>query len=116
MLFVALTCFAIAMAGGATLVFLYFSRGKTPLPLALLHGLLAVSGVILLVIYMGQGHTDRIFVAALALFAFAALGGLVMLLLHLRMRPMPVPLLLAHAALAVSGFLTLLAGRLGYAV
>jgi hypothetical protein len=116
MLFASLTCFAIAAVGGATLAFLYLSRGKTPIPLALLHGLLAVSGVTLLVISMSQGHTGLIFMAALALFLLAALGGLVMFTAHLRKRPMPVPILIAHAAFAVSGFLSLLAGTLGYAV
>ena len=116
MLFAALACFAMAAAGGATLAFLYFSRGKTPIPIALLHGLLAVSGVILLVIGMGQGHSGRIFAAALALFLIAALGGLVMFAAHMHKRPLPVPLLIAHAVFALSGFLALLAGTLGYAV
>ena len=78
MLIAALACFAIAVAGGATLAFLYFCRGKTPVCLALLHGLLVVSGVILLVIGIDQGHSVRIFTAALALFLISALGGLVM--------------------------------------
>ena len=78
-MFASLACFAIAAVGAATLAFLYFIRGKAPVCLALLHVLLVVSGVILLVLGMGQGHSGWIIVAALALFLIDALGGLIML-------------------------------------
>jgi hypothetical protein len=102
--------FAIAALGGATLATLHF-RGRTPLPmpLALLHGLLAASGLVLLIVaaltvpaFGGLG------LAALVIFLIAALGGFYLFAHHLRGRPLPSAVVLIHGSAAVIAFLLLL--------
>jgi hypothetical protein len=68
--------FAIAALGGATLATLHF-RGRSPLPmpLALLHGLLAAGGLVLLVIAaLTQPGFGGLALASLVIFVIAALG------------------------------------------
>jgi hypothetical protein len=45
---------------------------------------------------------------SLVLFGVAAVGGFFLLSIHLRKRLLPVGLILAHATVAVAGFVTLL--------
>ena len=85
-------------------------KGHTPpkAGVAILHGLLAVSGVIALLlgvwdIGFGTAHTW-----ALMLFAAAALGGLYLVSHHLRQRPLPNAVIVIHGLVAVIAFLVLL--------
>ncbi len=85
-------------------------KGRTPpkAGIAILHGLLAVSGVIVLLlgvweIGFGTAHTW-----ALVLFGVAALGGLYLVSHHMRQRPLPNGVILIHGLVAVIAFLVLL--------
>jgi hypothetical protein len=106
----AIILFAIAALGGATMAFMHF-KGRTPPPLALaaLHGILAATGLIVLLLAVmkaGTGGTPGI---ALGLFVLAALGGFGLLSFHLRGRALPNGLVIGHGLLAVAGFAVLLA-------
>jgi hypothetical protein len=107
---IAIVLFAVAAVAGLTMAVAHF-RGQTPpkLALALLHGLFAASGLVVLLlglIRIGAGGTPAY---ALGLFLVAALGGFTLLSYHLRGRPLPNGLVVGHALLAVAGFVTLLA-------
>jgi len=85
-------------------------KGRTPpkAGVAILHGLLAVSGVIVLLlgvweIGFGTAHTW-----ALLLFGLAALGGLYLVSHHMRQRPLPNGLIVIHGLVAAVAFLVLL--------
>jgi hypothetical protein len=102
--------FAIAALGGATLATMHF-RGRTvlPMPLALLHGLLAATGLVLLIAaaltmpgFGGMG------LAALVIFLVAALGGFYLFAHTVRGRRLPSPVVLIHGGAAVVAFLLLL--------
>jgi hypothetical protein len=102
--------FAIAALGGVTLATLHF-RGRTPLPmpLALLHGLLAASGLVLLIAAaLTQPGFGGLALGALVIFVIAALGGFYLFSHHLRARPLPSPVVLIHGGAAVVAFLLLL--------
>ena len=102
--------FAIAALGGATLATLHF-RGRSPLPmpLALLHGLLAASGLALLVIAaLTQPGFGGLPLASLVIFLIAALGGFYLFSHHLRGRALPSTVVLIHGGAAVVAFLLLL--------
>ena len=102
--------FAIAALGGATLATLHF-RGRTPLPmpLALLHGLLAASGLALLIAAaLTQPGFGGLALGALVIFVIAALGGFYLFSYHLRAKPLPSAVVLIHGGAAVAGFLLLL--------
>lgn len=109
MLMTAIVLFAIAAVGGLSMAVLHF-RGKTPPPtlLAAVHGLLAASGLVVLllaVLKIGMSGTPAI---ALGLFLLAALGGFALLSFHLRGRALPNGLVAGHGLLAVAAFLVLL--------
>lgn len=117
MLTLAVGLFVVAALAGLTMLIQHF-QGKTPpkVGLALVHGLFAASGlVVLLVAAMKLGFSGAP-ALALGLFVLAALGGFTLALgFHLRQRPLPSGLVVGHGLLAVAAFLILLASVLGLA-
>lgn len=110
MLMIAVGLFAIAALGGVTMAVMHF-RGRTPPPvaLALLHGVFAASGLVVLLLAVWPHFSGRA-VWALGLFLLAALGGFTLALgFHWRGRPLPAGLVVGHGLLAVLAFLILLA-------
>lgn len=109
---IALILFGAAAAGGLVLAGLRFSgRPYPPLSLALVHGALAVAGLIALIAGMGSvaGDTPKV---ALVLFVLAAAGGLGLFFHHLRHIALPRWLVVVHALVAVGAFLLLLSAVL----
>ena len=105
---IALVLFAVAAAGGLLLAFLRLTNKALPMPLALVHGALAATGLLLLAVaafgVKGTGQTRL----ALGLFVLAALGGFTLFSFHLRSRQLPVPIVVVHGLVAVAAFLILL--------
>ncbi len=106
--------YAVLLIAVAAVIGLYMAvghfKGRTPpkAGVAILHGLVAVSGVILLLlgvweIGFGTAHTW-----ALVLFGVAALGGLYLVSHHMRQRPLPNGVIVIHGLVAVVAFLVLL--------
>src|SRR5688500_16850196 len=88
----------IAALGGATLAIIRL-RGtpRPPTALAVLHGLIAVTGLGLLIYESATTGLPGRAQVALVIFVVAALGGATMFLgFHLRGRALPVPLVLIH--------------------
>lgn len=114
MISTAIILFAVAALGGATMAVLHF-RGRVapPAVLAVLHGLLAASGLVVLALAVLGAGTGGAPAIALGLFLLAALGGFALLSYHLRRRRLPSALVLGHGLLAVAGFLLLLSAFLG---
>lgn len=111
---VAVICFAVAAAGGITMGAMRLrGRELPPVLLAILHGLLAVSGLTALIISVISGAKAGIVVyVAMCGFVFAAIGGIFLLTFHLRKKQMPVAVLGLHGSLAVASFVVLLAAVL----
>jgi hypothetical protein len=115
MLTLAFALLALAVAVGAVLAVLHLREGRAAPPLALpaLHGLLAITGFVTLLIALAgpprglQTGAASFGAIAAALLALAALLGFAMLALHLLRRRLPGVLIGAHATLAVSGFVIL---------
>lgn len=109
----ALIAFAIAAVGGLTMAVMHF-RGR-PLPhpvIAAVHGLLAASGLVMLLIVVLRTGVSGGPGLALGLFLLAALGGFALLGFHLRGRRLPGGLVVGHGLLAVIAFVTLLVAGL----
>jgi len=104
---VSIVLFALAAVGGITIIALY-KRGTLSLPLALVHGAFAASGLVVLIIAAVQGQTTTMGNAALGLFVVAALGGLYLIYSHLTKKKLPQPVIGIHAGAAVVAFLLLL--------
>lgn len=115
MLNAALILFALAALGGVTLFSIRVMEKPIPVALAILHGLLAVVGVICLIAYIaGAANAPAAPKQALVLFLIAAVGGLYLFIVqHVRKRPMPIPFAAVHGLIAAAGFVVLLIHRLG---
>jgi hypothetical protein len=115
MIRLSLILFAVAAVAGLTMAVLHFRGQSPPRPvLAVLHGLFAVSALVILLLALiktGFGGKAGI---ALGLLVAAALGGFGLLSWHARNQRLPSALVAGHGLLAVAGFLTLLAAE--YAV
>ncbi len=106
MLIAAQILFAIAAVIGITLAFMHIKKKPVPIAYALPHGIIAATGLILVIISYVQA------IAAvglpLILFIIAALGGFVLFATHYRARPLPLPLIIIHALVAVTAFIILI--------
>ena len=109
MINLAVILIALGAVIGLAMAIQHFKGRSPPSPaLAILHGLLAGSGVIVLLLGVwdlgfGTPHTW-----ALALFGAAALGGLYLVSHHLRQRPLPGGVIVVHGLVAAIAFLVLL--------
>jgi uncharacterized membrane protein HdeD (DUF308 family) len=102
---------ALAAIGGATMAVMTFGgKPRPPTWLAMLHGFLAAAAVTLLLYASATVGLSIVANAALALFLIAAAGGAYMNLeFHWKLLPLPKWLVLVHGAIAVAGYLLLLA-------
>jgi hypothetical protein len=110
MFIASIVLFAIAALGGATLAVMRLMNRPLPVGLAVVHGLFAAAGLVVLIIAMVSAvATGTLLKAALILFIIAAIGGaIIFLFFHLRGKHLPIPLVLGHGLLAVVAFLLLL--------
>ena len=99
----------LAALGGLVMAGIRFSgRPHPPAWLAMLHGLLAAGAMTLLLYAAFAAGLPKLAVYGLVLLILAALGGLFINLgFHWKQQPLPVPWVLAHAAIAVVGFILL---------
>ena len=114
MLTTTLVLFAIAALGGLTLAIMRFrGRAIPPMGLALVHGAVAATAlVLLLILALGTSGTNMQRIA-LGGFVVAALGGFFIFSFHVRNKPLPIPMIVVHGLVAVASFVTLLAAAMG---
>jgi hypothetical protein len=108
MLTYAAVLFALGALGGLVMALRAFKAQPIPWPLAIGHGVLGASGLVLLIIGVLAdvgGGTARI---ALGVLIVAALGGFYLVSFHLRKEAHPKAVIVVHALVAVVGFLALL--------
>jgi len=105
MIWTAIIFFALAAALGLTMLVYLLQDKHIPKGLAILHGPLAVMGLVLLIIYNLQAVKGVWW--PVGLFALAALGGLLLIHKDLTAKA-PKWLGLVHGLVAVAGFLMLL--------
>jgi hypothetical protein len=109
MLRTAVVLLAITGAGGLLMAGIRFTgRPLPPSWLAMLHGLLAGSGLTLVLYAAFTAGLPGNAWLGLGALAVAALGGLILnLAYHVKDRPLPIAFVLVHAALAVVGLVVL---------
>jgi hypothetical protein len=110
MLIASILFFVIAAAGGIFLATMSFQHNPMSPCLAMTHGGLAATGVVLLIIAMAVGAKCGVMLTtALILFIFAAIGGVTMAAaFSMRKITIPMSLMLGHGALAVVALILLL--------
>lgn len=111
MLIYSIALFALAALFGLYMIARVFGGKLPPWPAAIMHGLFAASGLLILLyaaFFAGTPQPQPVIIAAVLLVA-AALGGFLMITYHLRNQVPPKALAGIHALVAVGGFLTLAA-------
>ena len=99
--------FALGAVGGLAMAVMSFQGKALPVPLAALHGLFGASGLVLLIIGVLAGLGGGTARIALGILIVAALGGFYLLSFHLKKARHPRAVIVVHALVAVTGFLTL---------
>jgi len=111
MLIAAAVLFAVAALGGLTMAYIYFKKDRNPpVALAVLHGVLAATALVILMRVVLQASHGGPVAWALGLFTVAALGGFFLFSYHIRGQRLPSRVVVIHAAVAVAAFVVLLAG------
>lgn len=113
MLNIALGLFVLAALFGLYMASRIFRNALPPWPAAILHGLLAASGLLVLLYSVFTGASNTVLMVAAGLLVIAALGGFVLVSFHVRKAPPPKALVVIHALAAVIGVAALLANVLG---
>lgn len=109
MVAVAIGFLSLAAILGLVLLSFVLRTKQTPKALVIGHGLLAVTGVVLLIIYsIGQGPDP---IESIILFLIAATGGLILVSRDFMGKTIPKWLAAVHGLVAISGFIMLLVFR-----
>jgi hypothetical protein len=95
--------FACAALGGLFLAVLRVREKTIPLPFALGHGALALSGLGVLIARLLKSDESMLAPVSLAMFILAALMGFALLVFHLLRYKLPLPLLVLHGLAATAG-------------
>lgn len=104
MLKIALVLFLLAAVTGLYLALQHFRGNEITLGPALAHGVLAATGLVVLLYGGLQAGLSGLVLYALILFVVAALGGFVLFSFHLRGKEFPTPVVVVHALVAVAAF------------
>jgi hypothetical protein len=103
MLTVAVVLFLVAALAGLVMATGIFRGRKPPIPLALIHGALAATALVLVLLVAAAPNAMPIVKYAAAGLVLAALGGFFLFSFHLRDKAHPKAVVVLHALLAVSG-------------
>ena len=112
MLWASVVAFALAALGGLTLFALRLRQKVLPMPVALLHGMAAATGLVCLIIAVTATAAPRYATYSLIGFALAAVGGFYLFSIHLRGKIHPILLIVGHGSIAVASFVLLLLAAL----
>ena len=105
MLYSALGFFALAVVGGLYLLSFVLSNKQTPKVVVAIHGLFALTGIVLLILYPFFYKPAPI--TSLVLFILAALGGVMMVFRDVTGKGFPKWMALGHGATAIIALILL---------
>jgi hypothetical protein len=111
MIYAIVALFAVAAVLGIILISFVLRDKTPPKALAILHGLLAATALVLLIVH--TINDNRIYVTSIVIFVLAALGGFIMIAKHLSNKPLPKWLAVVHGLTAVTGYIALLVNAFG---
>ena len=99
----AVVLFLIAAVGGLYMAARIFGGAVPPMAVALLHGALAATGLVLAILAALASDAVPLVKAGAGVLFLAALGGFFLLSFHLRKVPHPKGVVVLHALIAVAG-------------
>jgi hypothetical protein len=106
LIYTAIALFGIAALIGIYLITFVLQTKQPPKTAAVIHGLLAATALVLLIVHMVNTGADIIQI--IVIFVITALGGIVLFARHLLGKSLPKGLAVIHALFAVTGFIFLL--------
>lgn len=102
LIYASIVLFALAALVGIYLITQVFQQRRPPKAVTIIHGTLAATALVLLIIHTMRTGADLIDVVVL--FVVAALGGLALFIRDVTGKSLPKGLAAAHALIAVTGF------------
>lgn len=106
LIYTAIGLFATAALIGVYMLLLVLQKKPVPKGAAIIHGLMAATALVLLIVDMIKTGADT--VQIIVLFTITALGGIVLFARDMTGRSLPKSLAVVHGLLAVTGFVFLL--------
>jgi len=106
LIYTAIGLFAVAAMIGLYMLMLVLQKKPVPKGAAIVHGLMAATALVLLIVDMIKSGADT--VQIVVLFVITALGGIVLFARDLTGKSLPKSLAIIHGLLAVTGFIFLL--------
>jgi hypothetical protein len=113
MIYAAITLFALAAILGISILIRWLSNQDASRTVIYSHGLVAATGLVLLIVYSLQ-HPENFPQVSLILFILGALGGFYLFFTNTMKKTRPVAVAFVHALLAVTAFITLLVFAFAY--
>ena len=107
MLYASIALFVLAAAAGVTILITWLNKKNAPKAVVYTHGLLAVSGLLVL-LYYAFTHPTAYPKLSIGLFIVTALGGIYLFVASSPDKAKPLPIAGLHALLAVGSLITLL--------
>lgn len=104
----AIILFIIAALFGLVILTAILRDKPTPKPFVIIHGPLAATAIVLLIIDVVKGHAESLLIASLVIFVIAALGGFALYTLDTLKKRIPKPLAILHPLIAISGLIVLI--------
>jgi len=105
-----LILFLLVATGGITLAVLEARDHAPPLPMSAIHGVAALTAIVLLVLHDVAHPGSHLVNSATLVFMLAACGGLLLFAFRASRQRLPLPVVLLHAAFAFMAILLLAAG------
>ncbi len=107
MLVAAIFLFLIAIAFGIAVLTALLEERSAPTRAIFLHGFMAATALLLVLIYLFINGTAPLLVASVTLLILGALGGFTLFTLNRKGKPAPKLLVILHPIVAVSGLVIL---------
>ena len=107
MLIIAIILFILAAIFGLALLAPILTNKPTPKLAVFVHGLAALTALLVVSIYIFLGHLDPLLISSGLLFILAALGGLTLFTLDMKEKPIPKIIVALHPLIAFIALLLL---------
>jgi hypothetical protein len=108
MLVTAIVLFIVAAVFGLIILTAILRNQPTPKPVVFIHGPIAATALLLVIIYMVTKGASPLLITSIVLFILAALGGLTLFTIDMSKRPIPKLLAMLHPLVAVAGLIVLI--------
>ena len=104
----AIALFVIAACFGLVILTAILKDQPTPKLFVAMHGPIAASALVLLIIDIVKGHTEGLLIASVIIFVLAAMGGFYLYTMDMLKKPIPKIAALLHPLTAATGLVVLI--------